>query len=67
METDILDDKLWTREEAARLLRTTKATLATWECRGREPRPAITKIGRTPYYRESSLWEYLRRATNGSE
>jgi len=51
--------KLYTTKEAAEILRTTVANLATWRARGKGPR--FVRSETTVLYHEKDLIEYLEK------
>ena len=59
------DFGLYDEDEAAVALNKKKSTLRTWRARGDGPR--VTFIGRTPYYSEQAIIEYLRSREVGWE
>lgn len=58
--------KLLTEDEAAKELRMSPATLATWRCTGRYPLRFI-RMGRSVRYRMQDLEAFIRSRTVGAD
>jgi hypothetical protein len=59
------DFGLYDEDEAAVALKKKKSTLRTWRARGEGPR--VTYIGRTPFFSEEAIRDYLAAREVGRE
>ncbi len=60
------ESQLFNREEAARYIRVSVASLAAWACSNRYGLPMV-KCGRLVRYRKSDLDRWLKSRTRGAE
>ena len=59
------DFGLYDEDEAAVVLKKRKSTLRTWRARGEGPR--VTYVGRTPFFTEEAIRDYLASREIGRE